>query len=66
MATAGVKVDYLSAGANRYANVADWNVDGKLAFGADNNVCIWRPTVGFPFETAKELNLEMTQSANDG
>ncbi len=48
MATASVKVDYLSAGANRYANVADWNVDGKLAFGADNNVCIWRPTVGSP------------------
>ncbi len=45
MAEADIRVDYLSVGANRYASVADWSESGLLAFGADNNVCIWNPTV---------------------
>lgn len=40
-----VEVEYLSAGANRQTGVADWNHDGTLAFGADANICLWRPTV---------------------
>jgi elongator complex protein 2 len=40
-----VAVGYLSAGANRQTGVADWNQDGTLAFGADSNICLWRPTV---------------------
>ncbi|KAB5563216.1 WD repeat domain-containing protein [Coniochaeta sp. 2T2.1] len=39
-----VEVAYLSAGANRQTGVADWNQDGTLAFGADSNICLWRPT----------------------
>ncbi|OIW29535.1 WD domain-containing protein [Coniochaeta ligniaria NRRL 30616] len=44
MFTAKVAVSYLSAGANRQTGVADWNQDGTLAFGADANICLWRPT----------------------
>lgn len=40
-----IAVSYLSAGANRQTGVADWNQDGTLAFGADSNICLWRPTV---------------------
>lgn len=40
-----VEVGYLSAGANRQTGAADWNEDGTLAFGADCNVCLWKPTV---------------------
>ena len=40
-----VEIGYLSAGANRQTGVADWNQDGTLAFGADSNICLWRPTV---------------------
>lgn len=36
---------YLAAGANRYTDVADWHRDGHVAFGADDNVCLWQPTV---------------------
>ncbi|KAB5575717.1 WD domain-containing protein [Coniochaeta sp. 2T2.1] len=39
-----VEVAYLSAGANRQTGVADWNQDGTLAFGADSNICLWKPT----------------------
>lgn len=45
MEAASIEVSYLSAGANRQTSIADWNRDGTLAFGADNNVCLWRPTV---------------------
>lgn len=41
-----VEVDYLSVGANRQTSTADWHQDGTLAFGADWNICLWRPTVG--------------------
>ncbi|KAM7184830.1 Elongator complex protein 2 [Rhypophila sp. PSN 637] len=40
---ASVDARYLSAGANRYAAAADWGEDGLVAFGADNNVCLWNP-----------------------
>ncbi|KAK0383388.1 hypothetical protein NLU13_9301 [Sarocladium strictum] len=43
MSTEDIKVDYLSTGANRQTAVADWSVSGVLAFGADNNVALWRP-----------------------
>ncbi|PKS10827.1 hypothetical protein jhhlp_002584 [Lomentospora prolificans] len=41
-------VEYLSTGANRHSAVADWNVDGVLAFGADVNVALWRPEPSTP------------------
>lgn len=43
--SAVVRTEYLSAGANRQAAVADWSADGTVAFGADLNVALWRPTV---------------------
>lgn len=39
------EVEYLSTGANRHGAVADWSVDGVLAFGADANVALWKPEV---------------------
>lgn len=44
-----VDVRYLSVGANRHTAVADWSEDGIVAFGADCNVALWRPNVGFLF-----------------
>ena len=40
-----ISVEYLSTGANRQTAVADWSVSGVLAFGADDNVALWRPKV---------------------
>ncbi|KHN95817.1 elongator protein 2 [Metarhizium album ARSEF 1941] len=39
----GLWEEYLSAGANRQASVADWSRNGLLAFGADVNIALWRP-----------------------
>ncbi|CAJ2508024.1 Uu.00g092100.m01.CDS01 [Anthostomella pinea] len=39
----GLKVEYLSAGANRHTAVADWSQDGVVAYGADSNIALWRP-----------------------
>jgi hypothetical protein len=41
-----VEAEYLSVGANRQTAATDWNHHGVLAFGADNNVCLWKPAVG--------------------
>ena len=38
-----MEVDYLAAGANRHPATADWNVSGVLAYGANNNIALWRP-----------------------
>jgi elongator complex protein 2 len=39
-------VDYISAGGNRHASAADWDQrSGALAFGADQNVALWKPLV---------------------
>ena len=39
---------YIAAGANNHPSAADWNPDtGLLAFGADQNVALWEPVVGF-------------------
>jgi elongator complex protein 2 len=46
MAEAIAEVDYISAGANRHAEIADWDADGTLAFGADSNICLWNAFVG--------------------
>jgi len=45
MAEKSPKVEYLSTGANRHSSIADWSADGVLAFGASNNVALWRPEV---------------------
>ena len=45
MADGEVNVEYLSAGANRQTAVADWGADGLLAFGADSNIALWKPSV---------------------
>jgi hypothetical protein len=46
MAEAKTEVGYISAGANRHAEIADWGADGTFAFGADSNICLWNPSVG--------------------
>ena len=39
-------VDYISAGGNRHGSAADWDrSSGVLAFGADQNVALWKPLV---------------------
>lgn len=39
--------EYISVGGNRYPGAADWDpICGILAYGADNNVALWRPEVG--------------------
>jgi hypothetical protein len=40
------KFRYISAGGNRHPSAADWNRgSGVLAFGADQNVALWKPLV---------------------
>ena len=52
------EVEYLSTGANRHGAVADWSVDGILAFGADTNVALWKPEVSEqPLPNAKKRSL---------
>jgi hypothetical protein len=44
---ASVSTDYISVGGNRHPGAADWDVQtGVLAYGADNNVALWKPLVG--------------------
>ena len=38
-----MEVEYLAAGANRHPATADWNDSGVLAYGANNNIALWRP-----------------------
>ncbi|KAG5928025.1 hypothetical protein E4U42_001407 [Claviceps africana] len=45
MGTKQVSAEYLSVGANRQTSVADWSATGLLAFGADVNIALWRPTL---------------------
>lgn len=41
-----ITTEYISVGGNRHPAAADWDVQsGVLAFGADNNVALWDPTV---------------------
>lgn len=43
----GVESVYISAGCNRYSNVADVRQkDGLVAYGAGSQVCLWRSEVG--------------------
>lgn len=49
MGTKQVSAEYLSVGANRQTSVADWSANGLLAFGADVNIALWRPTVSLGF-----------------
>lgn len=45
-----IATDYISVGGNRYPAAADWDAQsGLLAFGADNNVALWEPTVRLIF-----------------
>ncbi|KAG6011784.1 hypothetical protein E4U54_007903 [Claviceps lovelessii] len=48
MGTKQVSAEYLSVGANRQPSVADWSATGLLAFGADVNIALWRPTLHPP------------------
>lgn len=44
---ASVTTEYISAGGNRHPGAADWDAQtGVLAYGADNNIALWEPTVG--------------------
>ena len=44
-----VECKYIAAGGNRHPAAADWDsVSGLLAFGADRNVAIWKPSVCKP------------------
>ncbi|KAI1342645.1 RNA polymerase II Elongator subunit [Xylariaceae sp. FL0016] len=38
-----LRIEYLSAGANRQTAIADWSEGGVVAFGADSNIALWRP-----------------------
>ncbi|OKL56929.1 hypothetical protein UA08_07894 [Talaromyces atroroseus] len=41
-----VATEYISVGGNRHPGAADWDVQsGLLAYGADNNVALWAPSV---------------------
>ncbi|KAL8371702.1 hypothetical protein RB595_001487 [Gaeumannomyces hyphopodioides] len=35
---------YISVGANRHSAVADWSLDGIVAYGSGANIALWRPT----------------------
>lgn len=38
--------EYVAAGGNRHPAAADWDsISGILAYGADNNVALWKPLV---------------------
>lgn len=37
---------YFAAGGNRHPAAADWDpISGLLAYGAENNVALWKPLV---------------------
>lgn len=40
------RLKFACAGGNRNPNAADWSRDGTLAFGAGNNIALWRPFSG--------------------
>lgn len=48
MGAKGISTEYLSTGSNRQTAVADWSRGGVIAFGADVNVALWKPTVSEP------------------
>lgn len=38
--------EYLAAGGNKHPAAADWDAaSGLFAYGADNNVALWKPLV---------------------
>ncbi|KAK1972778.1 WD domain-containing protein [Colletotrichum sublineola] len=37
-------IEYLSTGANRQTDIADWSPCGLLAYGADSNIALWTPS----------------------
>lgn len=38
--------DFVAAGGNRHPAAADWDVtSGLLAYGAENNIALWKPLV---------------------
>jgi elongator complex protein 2 len=44
-------LDYVSVGGNRQPSAADWDLDtGELAFGADQDVALWKPIVCCRFQ----------------
>lgn len=52
------EVEYISVGGNRHPAAADWDRHGTgiLAFGADNNVALWKPLVCLDLQTWETLN----------
>ena len=55
-----VDTEYISVGGNRYPGAADWTRFG-LAYGADNNVALWIPSVG---ENTKPFSYLLLQIAD--
>lgn len=50
-----VATEFISVGGNRHPGAADWDrLSGILAYGADNNVALWVPTVSSPVKTNPE------------
>lgn len=44
--------EYLAAGGNKHPAAADWDTASSLlAYGADNNVALWKPLVHSTFAT---------------
>lgn len=41
--------EFISIGGNRNPAAADWDAEGLglLAFGADNSIALWDPSVGY-------------------
>ena len=44
-----IKTEYIAAGGNRHPAAADWDAEsGLIAFGADRNIALWKPSVCTP------------------
>lgn len=55
-----ITTEYISVGGNRHPAAADWDrQSGVLAFGADNNVALWVPTVRFRQDTYLTKNAQL-------
>ncbi|MCJ1367719.1 hypothetical protein MMC16_006853 [Acarospora aff. strigata] len=68
-----IKTEYIAAGGNRHPAAADWDAEsGLIAFGADRNIALWKPSVCTPtlektdvdFATFPDSNIFASGSAD--
>jgi hypothetical protein len=52
-----ISPEYISIGGNRNPAAADWDAEGVklLAFGADNSIALWDPSVGYPVFSTESI-----------